>query len=477
MKKQLSILGASVLIVGGINAQTTLNALKTKIQAFTNTIQNQSNQNFKKSNNLQISSTGYYLPGVEVHYQFDTVTNNWKAPHDSVVKNYYAGWPNEGKLKEEIHHGYNNFSNTWDPQNKTYNNYNNNGLLVSTIFYGYSNPNWSPNNRDTFIYNSNNKLIEERWEMWDSGINNWGATTSKNVYTYNAANKLIVDEFYQIDWSTNTLIPNSKTTYSYNSVNQPTLELHQDWESATSTYTNNSKMLYKYNSSGQLNSVYMFSYDAASNSWDTMARVINISWYKWLSSDLDLWDYNLLSSYEWQLRMGNGIYLPVFKVQITYDPLDDAVLSEDYFSWSSGNWVKENGSTQYNYTRNTSLNNMITESIQKGWFKHLNSYRNEYKISYRNPQFMTSIKNYDNSIDGYIIYPNPSSDQLYISISNLPMNEEINVKIINLQGQELVLQKVTNNQSINVSDLSNGIYILNIETSNGKMAQTKFVKN
>jgi hypothetical protein len=59
----------------------------------------------------------------------------------------------------------------------------------------------------------------------------------------------------------------------------------------------------------------------------------------------------------------------------------------------------------------------------------------------------------------------------------MPSNEELQVKISNLQGQEIINQKILNHQSLNVSDLSNGIYILQIQTSNGKNAQTKFVKN
>lgn len=475
MKKKLIILGSAIYVVGYMNAQTTFTALKTKMQAFTNTIQNQKSHNFN-----QISSTGYYLPSVEVHYMFDTVANNWKAPHDSVTISYYSGWPNEGKVNEKIHHGYDSFTNSWNPQNKEYNNYNNNGLLIAKRNYYFSSPNWQPSYRDSIVYNSNNKPIEEMGQNWDNVSNNWGNITTKTTYTYNSNNKLIAEEHFQWDWITNTLTPFSKTTYSYNAAMQPTLELGMNWDNATSTYMNNYQNVYKYDSNGKINLAYMLSYNSSSNSWDTTVRIVNIIWYKWYSSDIeDINNKNLISNFEFQVRTGPGVYLPTFKVSHTYDPIDDRILTNDNYSWDTGtnSWKKQNGSQQYQYTRDASHNNMVIESIEKDWYNHLNAYRNYYKISYRNPQYMTSVKNFDNSINGYLIYPNPSSDQLYISINNMPSNEELQVKISNLQGQEIIYQKLLNHQSLNVSDLSNGIYILQIQTSNGKNAQTKFVKN
>ena len=475
MKKKLIILGSAISVVGYMNAQTTLTALKTKMQGATNTIQNQRDGNFN-----QISSTGYYLPSVEVHYKFDTLANNWEAPHDSVTISYYSGWPNEGKVKEKIHHSYDSFTNSWDPQNKEYNNYTNNGLLVATRYYYYSSPNWQPNFRDSIVYNSNNKRIERIWQGWDNVSNNWGNMTGKATYSYNSNNKLIAQENFQWDWITNTLTPYSKTTYSYNAAMQPTLELSMNWDNATSTYTNNYQYVYKYDSNGKINLAYWLSYNSSSNSWDTTTRIANITWYKWYGADIeDINSKNLISNYEFQLRIGSGFYLPVYKGSFAYDPIDDKIVTEDEYSWDAGtnSWKKENGSRQYQYTRDPSYNNMVTESIEKYWYNHLNAYRNYYKISYRNPQHMTSVKNFDNSINGYLIYPNPSSDQLYISINNMPSNEELQVKISNLQGQEIINQKLLNHQSLNVSDLSNGIYILQIQTSNGKNAQTKFVKN
>jgi len=54
MKKKLIILGSAISVVGYMNAQTTLTALKTKMQGATNTIQNQRDGNFNQIPSLTL---------------------------------------------------------------------------------------------------------------------------------------------------------------------------------------------------------------------------------------------------------------------------------------------------------------------------------------------------------------------------------------------------------------------------------------
>ncbi|CAM4292768.1 FG-GAP-like repeat-containing protein [Flavobacterium terrigena] len=71
------------------------------------------------------------------------------------------------------------------------------------------------------------------------------------------------------------------------------------------------------------------------------------------------------------------------------------------------------------------------------------------------------------------IYPNPTSD--YLSISNL---ESINVSTMNIiDTTGKTIKKVTSNfTKIDVSNLSEGIYILSIETKDGKKFAENFIK-
>lgn len=72
-----------------------------------------------------------------------------------------------------------------------------------------------------------------------------------------------------------------------------------------------------------------------------------------------------------------------------------------------------------------------------------------------------------------VIYPNPTSD--YVSISNIELLDVNAIQIIDTNGK--TISRITSNfNSIDVSNLSNGIYILSIETKEGKKFAENFIK-
>ncbi len=76
----------------------------------------------------------------------------------------------------------------------------------------------------------------------------------------------------------------------------------------------------------------------------------------------------------------------------------------------------------------------------------------------------------------FSIHPNPAKNELFLSSENTAVN--LKVKIFNIEGkllgtQNLELEKET---SIDVTNLKNGIYFLNIEDEKGKMEVKKFIK-
>lgn len=83
----------------------------------------------------------------------------------------------------------------------------------------------------------------------------------------------------------------------------------------------------------------------------------------------------------------------------------------------------------------------------------------------------------ESTIGAVTIYPNPANDIINISITNtLGTLAAENASITDINGRIIKkLTSVTNNQ-INVSDLTSGIYFLNIETNEGSTVK-KFIKN
>ena len=71
-----------------------------------------------------------------------------------------------------------------------------------------------------------------------------------------------------------------------------------------------------------------------------------------------------------------------------------------------------------------------------------------------------------------VLYPNPANDILYIKAENNVLPEE--VVIYNLQGRELMSFN-QNPESMDISDLSSGIYLVTVQTNSGK-ADYRLVK-
>ena len=77
------------------------------------------------------------------------------------------------------------------------------------------------------------------------------------------------------------------------------------------------------------------------------------------------------------------------------------------------------------------------------------------------------IKDYSDNI---MIYPNPANDVIHITGTDIA-----NVKVFNNIGQLILTQHNTN--TINISALQNGFYILSVETINRQITQKKLIIN
>ena len=66
------------------------------------------------------------------------------------------------------------------------------------------------------------------------------------------------------------------------------------------------------------------------------------------------------------------------------------------------------------------------------------------------------------------IYPNPANDVL-----NVKANDVKNIEILNMLGQTVI---TTNVNTINVANLTNGVYFVRVNFNNGEVSTQKFVK-
>ncbi len=74
----------------------------------------------------------------------------------------------------------------------------------------------------------------------------------------------------------------------------------------------------------------------------------------------------------------------------------------------------------------------------------------------------------------YSVYPNPTKDKLAISSSN--PDEIMKVEVMDLNGKVLLTNELRSNATIDVSDISSGIYFVKIGSVNNEIPPIKFVK-
>ena len=96
----------------------------------------------------------------------------------------------------------------------------------------------------------------------------------------------------------------------------------------------------------------------------------------------------------------------------------------------------------------------------------------EITTLYESEVLNTNTATYESNIN---IYPNPANDHITIEFGNLDNVEDWNIKIINILGQE-VLSQPMDNDKINVSELSKGVYIIRISDGVNQTIK-RFIKN
>jgi hypothetical protein len=195
-------------------------------------------------------------------------------------------------------------------------------------------------------------------------------------------------------------------------------------------------------------------------------------------------------------------------VVVNFSPRDNFLWQNT--STTTNNWIKINlegtssnkdgigskieltveGNTYYNYTlsgegyqsQNSSneffgLNNFTNiESIKVKWLSGTeDTYTNvgvNQTIKITEGEATLSIVNAQKS-DILSVYPNPNNGKFNFEIKN--KNDFFDLKIYDPLGTEVYSKKKTLNKSIDIKDLKNGVYFLNITINNGEVLNQKFV--
>ncbi|MGJ8743723.1 T9SS type A sorting domain-containing protein [Polaribacter sp.] len=365
------------------------------------------------------------------------------------------------KLTSETEEYYNGTS--WESSNKKTFTYDDNNNLISEKFYFRNNStsSWEFNSNDTYVYNSANRVVSSTYEGFDgSGNISYGYKTN---YTYNANNQIV--ESINLEFKDGVYVDDYKNIYTY-SGNKVTELVDYYWNGSawvlTADYSSKTTINY-----GANDLVYEFLYyDWNGSSWSVV--------------DKDVYGYNannkLTSTiyYDW-----NGAAYEVYsKEEYTYDSNGNLILERD-FDYNNGSFELY---SEKNYTFDvTQLMSSFTHPFKdKFGFEALTGQENlyvnkilgyeedNYRTTYNYGEATASVKGV--SFIEFAVYPNPTKNMLTIDDSKFSIE---NIAIFNVLGKK-VFEAQKNN--MNIENLVSGVYVVKVQTADGKIGTKRIVK-
>lgn len=248
--------------------------------------------------------------------------------------------------------------------------------------------------------------------------------------------------------------------YTYESSIGDSLSMSYSWDSDQDSWIFNSKTQHYISENGIDTLAISYAWDALSSDWvlnNTVnqaysSSVIDSLYFTMVTNDKQ----DTLQHYLYVLKYNDNQQLE-FSQQI-----DDGYISVDSLIYNDDNLLKydfmgSDGEYTYMYDYRYDENNRKTAIFF--WDKQSGQEVWEFDgcVYFYYPEEISSSIQYTEINKEYTIYPNPASDKIKIT------DYEGVVTIRNIAGQTILEQSVKNNQSVNINQLSKGIYILSLQ--------------
>lgn len=374
-----------------------------------------------------------------------------------------------------------------------------------------------------------NQMLSSLDESFDFSISAW-RINSGNDYAYDINGNHIESIYYFYDSNTSTFTPSDKEVYLYDANNRLTQDLYRNYNSITQQFENEYRSFYTYNSSDQIdgsnseefvNGAWINDYRFTLNyTLNRVTSFVSQDWngLQWINDELFNISYNtnnqvtsiLYSEWinnQWEIygRDTNTLDSNGRVITKTYETGDGSNWTiEETYSYtydSNGNKTSQidlysGGGFKEEYAHDTNIlmvnldhpfkdktgldflfedNPNINKLLSKNEFEfdnttmRFNSSPN-YRTTYN---YNTPLSIDENIIEtvSFKIFPNPTKNLITI--------EAINTKIKKIDLYDILGKNIlsTFEDSFEIGQLVDGIYILKIEDDLGNITNRKVIKN
>ncbi|WP_418262053.1 T9SS type A sorting domain-containing protein [Flavobacterium faecale] len=378
----------------------------------------------------------------------------------------------QNKLRSSINEYYDgaNWVQSWGHNYE----YDSNNNLISETYLNKSNGQWEIQDKTTYTYDANNKVILELGQEWN-------ATTSmfENSYrdTYSYVNGKFSGQIAEI-WNNSNWVNEWKIEISYGGNNLPSSYLSYEWDGlqwglesqGTFDYNGNSRVASE-TSQDWRNSSWINSYKTI-YTYNGNNKILNSRGANWDDFN-NLWIENDRIDYELDLvgnrtvEINTYVYNNITSKNKTEYAYDGSSLMNDF-----AHPYKDKNGVDYLTEDFPHVNKLLTATNY-----YFNSNNSSYVINNRttynyNESIVLSTEIPEISESSLKIFPNPATSVLNLDFSVLDSVDKV---IITDMTGKVVKQQQTSLSQINVENLVPGLYILEVSTGN-KKTQTKFFK-
>jgi len=371
------------------------------------------------------------------------------------------------------------------PDYKTNYTYNSSNQITEIVYQNYdaTTAGFINDNRDIFVYNSSSdtKPSSISDDVWDSSTNDWQPNERFEI-TYNASGQFTTVLIRA--YNSGAFVDDGRVTRTYDSNNRLTLELWERMNSTTGQWENSGKREVSINQNGNVLEVVKQDY-IWDGSWQLLEKQV-------IHQDITNGNILLTEDFEWNDTTG----LLDGNEKITYSYSGNTIESFSYYwDYSSADWQSDAyKKTVYTYDMNVlhadillpvMYHNDIYDTIViDGLPSQYNDFHHKLieKIVYSRPSpsdpweesfkydyFYTDITNGISKEDSLTtkVYPVPFDDYIQFKVEG---NSDFQLQLMDMNGRVLYTAKHQNNERVDVSGLSKGVYMYKITTAQGQAA-------
>lgn len=311
---------------------------------------------------------------------------------------------------------------------------------------------WKGAAKQVTTYDTNGIASVESY-YWDN-TNDVFLKSTKNIYTRNVLGLVLTDESQYWSLSTMQYIRRSLLINTYNANNFLTGNKFYQFSLTTGSVTNSSRLTYTLDASGR--SLVVFDEDSSSQLgavWRPFRR-----WTYAYDANGNKTD----DLYEQRGNSPDTILSNISKQEFHYD-VNNNVTKEINERWdkTANTWLPNAG-----WLRDFNVDGCLVWAEQTGgWNTSGNYFNNHNRWEYKLTEVSVGLE--DEADTELYLYPNPTNN-----ILNIQTDATIEViTIYNLQGQNM-MNITSNNNQLDLSNLSEGAYILQINTTEGIVRRT-----